>query len=199
MKAKLEYVVDSLRVPLETMDFEELDEFTYKTFGTEEDIINSDLYKERLGNLPKTGRVVVSYNPGDVPVRELDKYAKLGGNPMADVECVRVLVQAEEFAPSLRGVRRRMAKFINSPEVAEEFYRFFGDEYTPLERLDHLVGMAASNSELVSHGIKRVMTEYTSGYEGYFMGRAFIERLSNFGSIKQDEKITDTPMTFEKK
>lgn len=199
MRARLEYVVEGLRVPLETMEFEELDEFTYKTFGTEEDIINSVLYKEKLGNLPKTGSVIVSYNPGDVPVQELDKYAKLGGNPMAEVECMRVLVQAEGFAPSLRGVRRRMAKFINSPEVAEEFYRFFEDEYTPLERLDHLVGMAACNSELVSHGIKRVMVDYTAGYEGYFIGRAFVERLSNFGSVIQDKKTTDTPMTFEKK
>ena len=188
MRAKLEYIVGNVRVPLEAMEFESLDEFTYNKFDTVQDIIDADKYKGKIGHLPKDGYVVVTYNSTDIPVHELDKYSKLGGNPMAGEEAMTPLVHSRGIAPSLRGVRKRMAKFINSPEVAEEFYGYFKDEYTQKETLDHLIGMAACNSQYVSNGIRRVMMDYTSGYEGYFMGRAFIERLSSFESVKKSEK-----------
>lgn len=194
MRANLEYVVSDIRVrvPLETMELEDLDQFTYNSFNTESDIVESEKYKSKIGNLPKNGKVVVTYNAADIPVHELDRYAKLGGNPMAGEECVRVLVKSGGIAPTLRGVRNGMARLICSSEVAEEFYCVFGDEYSNKEKLYHLSGMMYENSDMVSSGIKRVMIDYTSGYEGYFIGRAFIERLSNFNSVKKVEKGKET-------
>ena len=182
MRARLEYVVDELgaRVPLETMELEALDHYTYTKFKTVDDIINSDKYKDKIGGFPKDGRVIVTFNGRDIPIHELDKFGNLGGNPMMGDQSIRVMVRSDEVWPTLRGIRKKMASYINSPEAAEEFYRTFESEYTPLEKLDHLIGMMAENAAMVSNGIKRVMSDYTSGYEGYLIGRCFVERLENF-------------------
>ena len=182
MRARLEYVVDELgaRVPLETMELEALDHYTYTKFKTVDDIINSDKYKDKIGGVPKDGRVIVTFNGRDIPIHELDKFGNLGGNPMMGDQSIRVMVRSDEVWPTLRGIRKKMASYINSPEAAEEFYRTFESEYTPLEKLDHLIGMMAENATMVSNGIKRVMSDYTSGYEGYLIGRCFVERLENF-------------------
>lgn len=182
MRARLEYVVDELgaRVPLETMELEALDHYTYTKFKTVDDIINSDKYKDKIGGFPKDGRVIVTFNGRDIPIHELDKFGNLGGNPMMGDQSIRVMVRSDEVWPTLRGIRKKMASYINSPEAAEEFYRTFENEYTPLEKLDHLIGMMAENATMVSNGIKRVMSDYTSGYEGYLIGRCFVERLENF-------------------
>ncbi len=182
MRARLEYVIDDLevRIPLEAMELEALDHYTYTKFKNVEDIINADKYKDVIGGFPKDGRVIVTFNGCDVPVHELDKFASLGGNPMMGDQSIRVMVRSDNVWPTLRGIRKKMASYINSPEAAEEFYRTFEDEYTSLEKLDHLIGMMAENNEMVSRGINRVMRDYTSGYEGYLIGRCFVERLENF-------------------
>lgn len=182
MRARLEYVVDELgvRVPLETMELEALDHYTYTKFKTVDDIINSDKYKDKIGGFTKDGRVIVTFNGRDIPIHELDKFGNLGGNPMMGDQSIRVMVRSDDVWPTLRGIRKKMASYINSPEAAEEFYRTFESEYTPLEKLDHLIGMMAENATMVSNGIKRVMSDYTSGYEGYLIGRCFVERLENF-------------------
>ena len=194
MRAKLEYVVDDLevRIPLETMELEALDHYTYTKFKTTEDIINSDKYRDKIGGFPKDCRVIVTFNGCDIPVCDLDKFGNLGGNPMMGDQSIRVMVRSDNVWPTIRGIRKKMASYINSPEAAEEFYRTFEDEYTPLEKLDHLIGMMAENTEMVSNGIKRIMGAYTSGYEGYLIGRCFVERLENFKCHQKDngnEKI----------
>lgn len=189
MRAILEYVVDELeaRIPLETMELEKLDEYTFTKFNSVDDIINAEKYQSRIAGLPKDGRVAVTFNCCDIPVHDLEKFAKLGGDPMLDEQSIRVLVRSDNVWPTLRGIRKKMVSFIDSPEAAEEFYRTFEDEYTPLEKLDHLLGMMAENNEMVSSGIKRVMTDYTSGYEGYFIGRCFVERLDKFKCHQKDK------------
>lgn len=189
MRAILEYVVDELeaRISLETMELEKLDEYTFTKFNSVDDIINAEKYQSRIAGLPKDGRVAVTFNCCDIPVHDLEKFAKLGGVPMLDEQSIRVLVRSDNVWPTLRGIRKKMVSFIDSPEAAEEFYRTFEDEYTPLEKLDHLLGMMVENNEMVSSGIKRVMTDYTSGYEGYFIGRCFVERLDKFKCHQKDK------------
>lgn len=194
MRAKLEYIVNGVRIPLESMEFEKIDQFTYNAFDTEDDIISSDRYKHLLKGLPKDGKVVVSYSPADILSTNIDNYARLGGNPFSKEECMRVLVHSSGYGTTLHSVRKKMYSYIDSPEVAEKFFEFFETEYTPKERMDHLLGMLTEDSQLVSSGIKRIMLDYTSGSDAYFMGRAFVERLSNFKSCnKISKEMVKTP------
>lgn len=184
MKARLEYVSPNKRVLLEDMELEELDQYTYKTFDTVDDIKKSSKYKTKIGYDSSEGDIRVFFETSDIPLQDLEKYAALGGNPLGKNESLSVLVYSDRMAPSLRGVRNKMASFINSESVAREFYNYFEDEYTPKERLEFFIGMDTKNSELVSNGIRRVMKDFTSGYEGYFLGRTFVDTMKIFESVK---------------
>ncbi len=184
MRAKLEYVLGCVRVPLEVMELEELDQFTYNNFESEEDIVTSPMYKDKIRCVSKEGKVMVTFKPEDMPIHVIDRYAALGGNPMArGVEGFRVLTNGGGVVPTKRGMFNATCRLFDKPEVAEEFYRYFESEYSPKDRLDHLIGMMSENNQLVSNGVFHTMGKYFDGYDGYFVGRAFYETVANFESV----------------
>lgn len=184
MRARLEYITGAEKILLEEMELCELDQYTYKNFNTVEDIKNSSKYQKLLVKASDDGSFRVFFNTNEIPLRELERYVLLGGNPMNEEESVDVIVGQEKVRPSIYGVREKMASFINSELVAREFYQNFEEEYTAKEKLDFLIGMDSVDSSLATRGIRRIMSDYTSGYEGYFMGRMFIERLKSFETVR---------------
>lgn len=185
MKVRLEYVSFNKRVLLEDMELEELDQYTYKTFETVEEIKKTSKYKTKIGQDSSDGDVKIFFDTSEIPLRDLDKYANLGGNPLGSEECISVLTHSDKVSPCLRGVRTKMASFINSVEVAREFNEYFKNEYTSKEQLDFVLGMEIENTSMATSGIRRIMGEYTSGYEGYFLGRVFVDTMRTFDSVKK--------------
>lgn len=184
MRARLEYIAGSERVLLEEMELCELDQYTCKNFNKLEDIKSNSKYKKLLAGVSENGSFRIFFNTDEIPLRDLERYVLLGGNPMQGEESLAVVVGQEKIQPNIYGIREKMASFISNEQVAREFYQTFETEYSAKEKLDFLIGMDAENSSLAARGIRRIMSDYTSGYEGYFMGRMFIERLKSFESVK---------------
>ena len=189
MKARLVYFVDGMAVELESMDFEALDELTYAAFGSEEDIIESPRYYDKLKGLPKNGQVKVAFSGFDIPVRAVDYYAELGNNPFDGEQTMSVLVGNRRIGPSKRSIRENIARTLCDEAVVREFHDTFKHRYTPREEFLFCIGMLLENDKDVFEGVKRILDEATAGYEGYFVGRAFLDGLGRFESVKnKDEK-----------
>ncbi len=186
MNARLEYVAGGDRVLLENMILKDLDDYTYRNFESVEEIINSDKYQEKISSCPPGGDVRVFFDCKDIPMRKVEEYTTLGRDAFDEEGSISVVVRNSETFPTIVGVRNKMKGFINSEEAANEFYQRFRDELTPKERFEFLIGMEIEDARLASRGILRMMSEYTSDFEGYFMGRVFIDTLSNFQSVKKN-------------
>lgn len=186
MRVSLEYVVGGERVLLESMELKQLDEYTYKTFDTVDDIKNNVKYKNKIAAYTDDGEVKIFFNTMDVPLKEMDKYVTLGGNPLEYEGCLSPLVRSDKMTPTLGNIREKMGSFITSEEVAREFYQTFEKDFSPRDQFEFLIGLNTENAEFASRGIKNVMLDYTDGYEGYFMGRVFVESLKEFSSIKKE-------------
>lgn len=201
MNARLVYIVNGVEIELESMDFEALDQLTYSTFGSEEEIIESPRYQGKLKNLPKNGEVKVAFDGMEVPVKAIDYFAEFGFNPFKKgSQYLCVLVGERKIGPTVRSIRENIVRTLCDVEVVEEFYEMFKDRYTPKERLFYHAGMLNENNELVFEGIKRIINDATGHSDGYLVGRAFIDGLSEYKSVKnKDEKgRLCSPKVFKK-
>lgn len=202
MIARLVYIVNGVEIELEKMDIEALDQLTYSAFGNEEDIINSPRYEKKLQGLPTDGEVKVAFYGMDVPVKAIDYFAEFGFDPFKQgSQYMSVLVNDRKIGPTTRGLRENIVRTLCDVEVVEEFYEMFKERYTPKERFYHTIGMIGENNSLVFEGIKRIINDATAHYDGYFVGRMFIDGLSRFETVKnKDEKgRLVSPKVFQKK
>ena len=188
MEARLIYVVDGVVTELEKDEFENLDELTYRGFNSVYDIINSKRYSKKIGHLPKNGEVKIAFNGFDVPMESLDYFTEFGYNPFDGAQTISVLVSDRGIVPSKRSLRENIVRTLSSVDVVEEFHENFKHRYTPREEFLYVVGMILENDQDVFEGIKRIVNEATDGYDGYFIGRVFLEGLSQYDSVKNKDK-----------
>lgn len=202
MKARLVYIVNGVEVVLESMEFEALDQLTYAAFGSEDDIINSPRYEQKLQGLPKDGEVKIAFDGMDVPVKAIDYFAEFGFDPFKKgSQYMSVLVNDRKIGPTTHSLRENIVRTLCDIEVVEEFYKMFQERYTPRERFYHTIGMCSENDKLVFEGIKRIIDDATGHHDGYFVGRMFIDGLAKFESVKnKDEKgRLVSPKVYKKK
>lgn len=202
MLAKLVYIVDGQEIELEKMDLEALDQLTYAAFGSEEDVIESPRYDEKLSALPKNGEVKVAFDGMEVPIKAIDYFAEFGFDPFKQgSQYLCVLVHDRKIGPTVRGLRENIVRTLSDVSVVEEFYEMFKERFTPKERFYYTMGMFSENDRLVFDGIKRIINDTTAHSDGYFVGRMFIDGLSRFESVKnKDEKgRLVSPKVYNKK
>lgn len=188
MEARLVYIVGGEVIELERGEFEALDEFTYSGFESEEDIINSPKYREKLAHLPKDGEVKVAFSGYDIPIKALDYFTEFGNNPFDGEQTMSVLVSGRGIGPSKRSLRENIVRTLSSEEVVREFHDNFKHRYTKREEFLYCVGMINENDQDVFEGIRRILNEATDGYDGYFVGRVFLDGLSKYESVKNKDK-----------
>lgn len=202
MIARLVYITGEDEVELEKMDLEALDELTYAAFGSEEDVIESPRYDKILQGLPKDGEVKIAFDAMDVPVKAIDYFSEFGFNPFKQgSQYISVLVGDRKIGPTVRSIRENIVRTLCDVSVVEEFYDTFKDRYTPKEKLFYHAGMLYENDKLVFDGISRIINETTGHQDGYFVGRMFMEGLSNFKTVQnKDEKgRLVSPKVYKKK
>lgn len=188
LEAKLVYIVDGERIELERMELEELDEFTYNGFSSEEDIFRMPRYYNKLCKLPQNGEFKIVFSGDDVPISSLDYFTAFGKNPFDGEQELDVLVSKRKIAPSVRSFRRNIAMTLRSSSIVEEFYSVFEDSFTAKEKFAFRSGLINQNIDDIFLGIKRIIAEATVGADGYLIGRIFLDGLGNFKSVKNKDK-----------
>lgn len=186
--ANLEYVIDGQRIVVDSGELETLDTRIFRKYSSFDDVFEHPKNRDELGTYSRDGYFVVSFGLDNVPVEVLDKYVKLGGNPLAGNQCFSAIFGRSEVIPSIRGIKRRLIRLFTSEEVAKEFYELFEDEYTAKEKFDYVLGMTCEDNDLIASGVRRIINDYTSGPYGYFTGRALLERMNHFESVKNAAK-----------
>ena len=120
MEARLVYFVDGVEVELERMNFEALDEMTYLTFKTEDDIIKCPRYKSRLGNLPENGELKIVYDGFNIPFASIEYFSIFGMDPLAEEKTMSVLVRSRGIGPSRRSLRENIVRTLSDIDVVAD-------------------------------------------------------------------------------
>lgn len=123
MRARLEYIAGSERVLLEEMELCELDQYTCKNFNKLEDIKSNSKYKRLLAGVSKNGSFRIFFNTDEIPLRDLERYVLLGGNPMQGEESLAVVVGREKIQPNIYGIREKWPVLLAMNKWLENFIR----------------------------------------------------------------------------
>lgn len=191
MNVKLVYLIDGVEIELESnMDLEELDQFTYKNFNNEEDVIKSEKYKDKIGHFPKNGRVMVAFDRLEVPIKTLDYITDFGFDPFKEGHYYMTsLTSDRNIAPTKRSFREEIAKTITSSfEVVEEFFQKYKDKFTLEECILYYEGMIYEDNKLMFGGIRRIVDEAFNNKNGYFVGRMFVDSFGDYSSVQNKDE-----------
>lgn len=188
MKAKLVYLIDDEVIELESIELESLDRMTYSTFSKEEDIINAEKYQDKLGALSKEGQVKVCFDGSDIPMKAVDYLASLEFDPFSHDQYLDVLVGNKKIGPTIKCLKENIFKNLCDINVVQGVYERFYDKITPYERFMYCAGMLYEDNKMVYEGLRGIVNRSLNHTNGYFIGRAFVDRLSKLNCEKQDAK-----------
>ena len=185
MNVKLVYVVDDVEVVLSEDTLKKMDFFTFKNFHQQNDVIESDLYKDKLENMPRDGKVVLRYSGFDVPVAAVDFYASLGGDPFSKVHEIDVWYADGNINPTEEGLISTVRGVLDTFEKVDQFREDCFEFFKPYDTMIYGFGAIGRNRDACLEVLESVIDRECSKDEEHFFRRLVVMKAKAI-SARQD-------------
>lgn len=182
MHVKLVYVVDDLEIVLAEDSLDKMDFFTFNNFDSEEDIISSDLYKEKLRKVPEGGKVVLQYFPFEIPVKSIDFYVSLGGNPFLTKHQLDVWYKEENVSPSEIGIISSVRERLDTLEKVDVLRSVCSDFFKARDIMIYSYGALFGDRDVCLEILEGVLDKECNNSESHFFRRFVYDRAKKIGS-----------------
>lgn len=185
MNVKLVYIVDDLEVVLAEDTLAKMDFFTFKNFNTQDDVIESDLYKDKLNDLSKTGKVCIQYSGFDIPVQSIDFYAALGGNPFSKEHEIDVWYGDRKVAPTEAELVSATREKLDTFEKVDSFREDCFDLFQSYDTMVYGFGALSRNRDACLEVLESFFDRLCQNEENHFFRRLILMKATDI-SVKKD-------------
>ena len=185
MNVKLVYLVDDLEIVLAEDTLAKMDFFTFKNFNNQSDVIDGDLYKDKLNDLPKTGKVCIQYSGFDVPVQSVDFYAALGGNPFSKEHEIDVWYGDRGVAPTESGLVSSTREKLDTFEKVDHFREDCFELFQSYDTMVYGFGALSRNHDACLEVLESFFDRHCQNDEKHFFRRLILMKATDI-SAKED-------------
>lgn len=187
MKANLVYEVDGERVILERGSLQFLDQYTFRSFNNDDEIRMCPRYRDLLESLPLGGKFFLAVPFEELSLKAIQYLVVFDRKVFADEQQFDILYGSDENSSKVFSSKKYIYSQIGKRKVFDEFYEKTKDFYTEQEKFLHDIGMIYENTDNATLGVRRVLHQAIDGNDAYDICRIFIDGLSKFNSLKEQD------------